>query len=186
MFENSKESVLAREDASRKGSVDEAIRPLLALINSRADMYTTSSCAGRIVLMSEPASGMKKDARWLYSTHSHADPDKVMAALEKPGDELVWFRMEPFIIHLAVKDLESANSLLRICIECGLKHSGILSTSKRIMMEITGNERLDAPVCRSEMLVGKDYLAALVEIANAKLVKTRERMAKLYQKLDVF
>jgi len=36
------------------------------------------------------------------------------------------------------------------------------------------------------MLVGKDYLAALVEIANAKLVKTRERMAKLYEKLDVF
>jgi len=37
-------------DKSRKGSVDERILSLTALINSTDDLFTTSTCSGRIIL----------------------------------------------------------------------------------------------------------------------------------------
>jgi len=37
-------------DKSRKGSVDEKILPLVNLINSTDDFFTTSTCSGRIIL----------------------------------------------------------------------------------------------------------------------------------------
>lgn len=41
-------------DKSRKGSVDAPIEGLIALINARGDVYTTSSCSGRISVFAEP------------------------------------------------------------------------------------------------------------------------------------
>ena len=41
-------------DKSRKGSVDAPIEDLIALINAQSDVYTTSSCSGRISVFAEP------------------------------------------------------------------------------------------------------------------------------------
>lgn len=48
-----KSRALGQVDLSRKGSVDEAIVPLVRYINAREEYYTTSSCAGRISIFSE-------------------------------------------------------------------------------------------------------------------------------------
>ena len=47
---------LAAGDRSRKGSVDAPIVELVELINAQADVYTTSSCSGRITVFGEPTS----------------------------------------------------------------------------------------------------------------------------------
>ena len=47
-------SPLLSGDKSRKGSVDAPIEGLIELINSRGDVYTTSSCSGRISVFAEP------------------------------------------------------------------------------------------------------------------------------------
>ena len=52
-FAREKARVLARVDLSRKGSVDAAILPLLSYVNARDCYYSTSSCAGRMVLFAE-------------------------------------------------------------------------------------------------------------------------------------
>lgn len=52
-FEADKARVLKQVDLSRKGSVDAAIAPLLVYINAQECYYSTSSCAGRLIVFAE-------------------------------------------------------------------------------------------------------------------------------------
>ena len=45
-FETDKKTALTKIDKSKKGQIDEQIKPLCDLINSSVDYYTTSSCSG--------------------------------------------------------------------------------------------------------------------------------------------
>jgi len=187
MFNERKDAILGRSDQSKKGTVDDEIRPLLTLINSFPHMYTTSSCAGRIVLMVEPPSQKKKDTRWLYVSHKTAEAYDIIDKLENPPSENVWLKMEPFILHLAVQKIEQADDLLEILVSVGLKHSGILTTRKRIMLEIIGNERLDVPVStEGKLLASIDHIKFIVKQANIKLEKNKARVQRLYEALEKF
>ncbi|MBW3019386.1 hypothetical protein KY329_04350, partial [Candidatus Woesearchaeota archaeon] len=61
-FDNDKKNALTKLDKSTKGSIDEPVIPILNLINSMNDYYTTSSCSGRIMIM-EPSEERHVD--WL-------------------------------------------------------------------------------------------------------------------------
>lgn len=50
-FRSWKVQCLSKADLSRKGSVDEDVVQLVQLLNEREQFFTTSSCAGRIVLL---------------------------------------------------------------------------------------------------------------------------------------
>ena len=52
-FAADKARVLGQVDLSRKGSVDAAIVPLLVYVNAQECFYSTSSCAGRLVVFAE-------------------------------------------------------------------------------------------------------------------------------------
>ena len=189
MFDAKKKAALSKGDHSKKGTVDEEIRDLLDAINKKPYLYTTSSCAGRIVMIKTPKSGKKKDAEWLSVSHKLID-DKVyarmMRSLEKIPDEKVWLKMEPFILHVCTKDLETAEMLMDILRTVGLKHSGILSTRKRIIIEIVGNERMDVPIAdRGDMLISDGYFRILIDEANKKLAASRNRMDMLKHAIDM-
>lgn len=180
MFDKQKTGVLSRIDHSKKGSVDGPIKDLVDHINSLDDFYTTSSCSGRIVLLQEPESGLKKDTEWLYVSHDLADADAVMKRLSELPQERVWLRMEPFILHIAVRNLELADELMKRLMSIGLKHSGILGVSKRIMVEISGNDHMDIPVAvHGRMIVSEEYVGYAVNAANEKLGKNHERLGRL-------
>ena len=50
-FKRWKAQGLSKADLSRKGSVDEDVVELVQLLNGREQYFTTSSCAGRIILL---------------------------------------------------------------------------------------------------------------------------------------
>lgn len=50
-FRRWKAQCLSKADLSRKGSVDEEVVDLVRLLNAREEFFTTSSCAGRIVVL---------------------------------------------------------------------------------------------------------------------------------------
>lgn len=50
-FSRWKAQSLNKADLSRKGSVDEDAVAVVELLNSREEFFTTSSCAGRILLL---------------------------------------------------------------------------------------------------------------------------------------
>ena len=52
-FSSHKARGLEKVDLSRKGSVDDAIMPMVKLLNSTDEYYTTSSCSGRISIFCE-------------------------------------------------------------------------------------------------------------------------------------
>ena len=53
LFDEAKRRATSKVDLSRKGSVDEAARGLLATLNAHPDLFSLSSCSGRIVLLRE-------------------------------------------------------------------------------------------------------------------------------------
>lgn len=186
MFDARKKIVMSKVDHSKKGSVDKEVKPLLDVINSKPFFYTTSSCAGRIVLLKSPKSGKKKDAEWLFVSHGVVGAS-IKDKLKNLPDDLVWLKMESFILHVCVKDLEIADRLMNTLRCVGLKHSGILNTRKRIIVEIITNDRMDVPISKDKtMLVSQKYFEFLIDLANKKLMDSRKRMEKLKDALIDF
>lgn len=184
-FERQKERTLTRMDRSKKGSLDLEIRSVVILINKHPHFYTTSSCAGRIVLLRESKTGRKDGTSWLFVTHSEASFSLVKKTLAQPLEELVWLRMEAFIIHVCCRNLTAANALMNLLRSVGLKHSGILTTTRRIMIEVTGNEFLVLPVSyKNKMLVTPQYLAFVIREANRKLAHSRAVMQRFMDALS--
>ncbi len=183
-FEKQKIKYLAgisseKPDKSKKGFIDEEIKTLVDAVNAIPYYYTTSSCAGRILLYSTSEKRKKNETEWLFTSHKPVAYKEIETTLQKLPDALVFLRFEPLILHVACKDNAAAEKLLVMCHSAGLKHSGIISISERIIVEIIGNDLLDAPVAKEKLLVSKEWLLTALEDANAKMQKNQERIKKL-------
>lgn len=176
-FEEEKEKTLKRTDRSLKGGVDEQIAGLVLFLNSCDDYFTTSSCSGRICLL---VPGEKKhDTIWLLKSHEQVGIKALKKALAKLPKEKVWFRMQSLIIHITCRNLEAAKQLLQCSQESGLKRSGLVLPLSSVRVLIEGSDLLNAPVAeKAKMLVSDEYLAELLEEANAKLKRNSERIAR--------
>jgi tRNA wybutosine-synthesizing protein 3 len=173
---------LGRPDKSRAGSPDPQIMPLLDVINASANLYTTSSCAGRIMVMEHGPKRKKNETKWLFVSHDMVKTEEITKALhnaqKKKGNQ-IWFKMEPPILHVCARDAESAQQLLASVQSLGYKHAGI-SPGDRIIVEIIDNPKVETPIALDgNLLVDEDYLDALVGIANGKLKQTRTRLNQL-------
>ncbi|KAL6197629.1 hypothetical protein ACLB2K_033235 [Fragaria x ananassa] len=180
-------------DKSPKGTVDTPIIPLLDVINRHRDYFTTSSCSGRISILSQPAARRvsKKKASggaWLYISHDPADPDSVLDLVfrrrsdptrnelrDDDHDEVV-FRFEPLIVAVECRDLAAAQVLVSKAIASGFRESGITSSNKRVIIAIRCSIRLEVPLGSSrEIMVSREYLRFLVGVANEKFEANRKR-----------
>jgi tRNA wybutosine-synthesizing protein 3 len=183
-FDNDKKMHLEKEDKSSKGSIDEPIKKLCAIINSLDDYYTTSSCSGRTAIYKMPDSGKKNETGWLYVSHGIADIISIKSTLQDMPAEDVWLRFEPLIIHVAVRDLDSAKRLLDVVHAAGIKRSGIIALGERIVLEIIGTERIDTIIGKgSRLLISEEYLRMMVEEANRKMQRNWDNIAKLEEEM---
>lgn len=119
--------------AIRAGKVDVQIKPLLDAINSRADFFTVSSCAGRFILVQNGPSklffltdlinilesGYSVD--WLFVSHDYVEDPKKMwnilseqetsssiPPIKKEEGFEIWFKLEPVFLDISTL-LISAN-----------------------------------------------------------------------------
>jgi len=184
-FDSTKKIVLEKlykPDASRKGDVDEEIAALIDSINSHKDYYTTSSCAGRIIILEESKDNIRHEINWLFYTHKKTTQKQILTSLAKAGNNLIWFRFESLILHICARDLESAIHLLNKAHKAGFKRAGITSLSNRIMLEIIGSQRFDAPIMKDkELLVSEQYIRILVQQANKKMLENWKRISTMEQ-----
>jgi len=162
-----------------KGMVDKPIINQLLKINEYDLVYSSSSCAGRIALLVDK--GNKRDSYFIARWHELVKFEEVVKELKKDMyHELIWFKQEPFILHLVFPKLKFALDVLKIARNIGFKHSGIISAKKeKIVLEITGLDRIDFPiVINSELTISLEKFSKIVDLANAKLIrnsKFRER-----------
>ncbi|KAG8385740.1 hypothetical protein BUALT_Bualt03G0076600 [Buddleja alternifolia] len=199
-------------DKSPKGNVDVPIIPLLAAINSHPSYFTTSSCSGRISVLSQPTaspSAPKKKARggaWLFVSHEPVQPSFLSTLLFPSSDESthrvdsdesahfieplerqsIVFRFEPLIIAVECDKVEAAQSLVSLAISCGFRESGITSVSKRVIIAIRCSIRLEVPLGDTQkLMVSPEYVKYLVEVANAKMEANRKRTDVFHNKLII-
>jgi tRNA wybutosine-synthesizing protein 3 len=190
-FEKRKAATLASlgsadADKSPKGTLDAPIIPLINTLNHHPSYFTTSSCSGRVSILSQPKhpTTLNKKARggaWLFVSHDPADADSVLSLLfptestQQPDSELV-LRFEPLIIAVECKDLSSAQSMVSIAISSGFRESGITSAGKRVIVAIRCSIRLEVPLGTSEtVMVSPEYVRYLVGVANEKMEANRKR-----------
>lgn len=161
-----------------KGLVDKDIPPLLNAINSKDNFVTSSSCIGRISLLEIQES--KKDASFYKKFHRTVAVDEIDDLLNKyNGKKKIWFRCEPFILHVFAVDLENAYNFFKLCRKIGVKKGGIYSLRVFPMVEVAGSYGFELPVHDTKPLIDKDYLNYIVREANKLLSKNYEQLHKL-------
>lgn len=168
------------EVAEENNEVDQEILPLLNLINSLKDFYTTSSCYGRISLLHDV--GSKKDSGWVGKWHREVEFNEILLALEKkPDDGIVWLKYEPAILHVVARDPEGAIKILTAARNTGFKKVGIIAMKKdRNMIEVCSTERMDVPIIQEgTLLVDTGYIKYLVETANKQFKKGNKKLKRL-------
>jgi len=175
------------QDACVAEKVDQGILPILTLINRIEGFYTSSSCAGRIVLLEIPQIGDKKAATFLGIWHRLIEPREVQIAATKASTGLLWLLAQAPILHIGAETLELADRMLKTAISCGFKNSGVKSIGKKIILEICSTERLDAPIGRDGRLFCEEkYLSLLVEISNKIIGRSQEKIGRFAKKIGNF
>lgn len=136
------------EKALKERKADEQIVPLLNSINQNKNLVTTSSCFGRIVLLQFDLDQRKKTSKFYKKWHRIVDPEEVELALCGYSEKkMLWFKVEPFILHVAAKDEESAHRFLDKMRRAGVKRGGIQGVQNdRITIEVHGTTYMSFPV----------------------------------------
>ncbi|MBD3252314.1 hypothetical protein GF386_01135 [Candidatus Pacearchaeota archaeon] len=177
-FDLEKKKQLDRQDRSNIGNWDLKIRSLCNKINRKRNYYTTSSCAGRIILMKY--SDKKEENIFLYRTHNRISFKELKKALKEINyKDLIEFQQTSCILHVACRSLEDAQDIVDKAKFAGWKRSGIMSTRKRFMVELHSTESMSFPVKQERILVDDYYLKLIVKIANSKLERIWNKIKKL-------
>ncbi len=180
-FEQEKKIQLAKQDRSDKGETDRAILPLIKKINARRDYYTTSSCAGRIVLIKD--SEKKQEGLFLFRTHNKISFSELKRELNNAVKEykgLAYLKQEACILHVACSSLQKAQELIDKAKFAGWKKSGIMASRRRFVCEMESTERIALPIAdKGKILLSDSYLKLLITEANKRLVRTRQKIKKL-------
>jgi tRNA wybutosine-synthesizing protein 3 len=179
-FALNKKKQLSREDRSSIGSWDKKIAGLCNKINKKKNYYTTSSCAGRVVLLKY--SDTKQEDAFLFRTHDKISFNEIKDALEKISKSyngLVEFQQSCCILHIACLTLNDAQAIVNKAKEAGWQRSGIIG-GKRNIVELHSTESMSFPIMNNEkILVNNDFLKLIVEIANNKLERTWNKINRL-------
>ncbi|MEM2949447.1 MAG: hypothetical protein QXT05_03585 [Candidatus Bilamarchaeaceae archaeon] len=173
-FREQRLSVL--RDAIEKNKVDEGIIPLIEKINKNENLVTTSSCFGRIVLLGFDLIKRKQTAEFYRKWHRKVETEEVeLAVVSYTGKLPLWFKVEPFILHVSARDFSAAEEFMKKMRSCGVKRGGIQGTSKgRITIEVQGTIGMSLPVDGVE--VGWEFL---VDVANKLMNINAAQIRKL-------
>ncbi|KAF3819723.1 hypothetical protein GH733_015232, partial [Mirounga leonina] len=163
-FRRWKAQCLSKADLSRKGSVDEDVVELVQLLNGREPYFTTSSCAGRIILLDGDINGFevqKQNRCWLLVTHKPCVKDDVIAALKKANGDAI-LKFEPLILHVQCRQLQDAQ-----------------------ILAIRSTHGLEVPLShKGKLMVTEEYIEFLLKIANQKMEENKKRIERLYNCLQ--
>lgn len=102
IFEAEKRRALERLD---KEGADDDIAGLIELLNGFDDYFTTSSCSGRVILISIPEIGAKEEAEFIAKWHREVSKDEVLKAMGtwKDVDGELWLMSQSPILHVSAR-----------------------------------------------------------------------------------
>jgi tRNA wybutosine-synthesizing protein 3 len=183
-FENKEKVLASLKKSCSKNEVDKKILSILSVINNSKMYYTSSSCAGRIILLELPQIGDKRNARILGKWHRSIQSHDLLSSLDSAEQGVIWLLAQSPIFHIVSKTNKAADKLLKLAISSGFKNSGIKSTSKNIVVEISSTERLDTPVGKDSIFYcNSEYLQLIISIANEIIEKSTIKLQRFKHQL---
>ncbi|MEA3558331.1 MAG: hypothetical protein U9R75_03665 [Candidatus Thermoplasmatota archaeon] len=194
-MDHQKAQVLAKlDEALSQNLVDEDVAPLLVSINNIEELVTTSSCSGRVQVISLPGPGDKRRSKVLGKWHRPVSDREVMDSISSwDGEGELHFLVQPLLIHIRCRDLVSAVKLRNLGHGMGLKFSTIrsLKLDKRgdplrwgTVVELLGTERIEVPVDGIIGGVLETCIPEWVKKGNSLLRRTKGHIPVLKQELD--
>ncbi|MEM4869201.1 MAG: hypothetical protein QW081_02245 [Desulfurococcaceae archaeon] len=168
------------------GYLDRDLLPLLILVNLDAELYTTSSCSGRIVVMDSDTPWQRDETNIVFKSHVPVESSEVEFIYRLEPHRGFWMIVTGPIIHVSALKLKRAVEILNVARRVGFKHSGIMhvSPSKGVFVElVTGVYVSQLVRVGSKLLVPRQELQSLVEVMNKVLVEGKSRLQKLYTEL---
>ncbi len=170
-------------EALEKQKVDPQAISFCKFMESTDNYFTSSSCSGRIVLLEVNKQETKKEAAFHAKWHRTVKFQEIWKELNKKSKDELWFKMEPFILHVGTNNEENARKFLEVVKDCGIKRGGIQVLKEgKIIFEINGTQHISCPVKKGKkILIDKNYAKILVAKANKKLEKNYEILKKFEQ-----
>ena len=170
-------------EAKARGEVDVPIIPLLDALNSHPLIVTTSSCSGRVVLLSTDMWERKRESAFHRKWHRPVSADEVWEGMSTFHGDVLWLKVDPFIIHVGFGDVRLAMDFLRVVRGAGVKIAGIQWVDEeKAHVEVRGIDHMAVPVVREgHVLVNRAYVRELTRFANVKMVRNAQRLARLFE-----
>ncbi len=176
-FQNNKKTYLAKLDKSKKGFIDAKAQSIISTINKKGNYYTTSSCSGRVYF--HRSAGKKNETEWINISHDLINNS--FFTIENTTSQ-IWLRYEGFILHVACKDAEAANSLLKVA-QTVYKKSSILTMNKKIIVEIRSSTVIEMPFYLDNTPLFAGDQQWLLDHLNTKLKENWDTIQKLEEKI---
>jgi len=170
------------------GYLDEDILDILKKLFEFEDLYTISSCSGRITFIDGRLPWERRGSTIVFKKHRPITTDEFLEVLRMPTLRKLWLVVTGPIIHVSALNMKSARRILTLARESGMKHSGILSINKEkgIIVELKTGIRLTHLLkVGSHTILREDESREIVEVANESLLEGKEKLNKLRELLGI-
>jgi len=173
------------EEAKSEGLVDEGVIEVLSSFNSHPDIFTTSSCAGRLQLIVLPDIGRKDSVELRKTWHRSVEFEEVkeaLANLDIPPNSIVILQGQSPIFHVACRTMELAQKFRGIVHSQGWKYSSLITgNDDKWVVEILSASRIDNLLFRDGVIdpPDDDRLKFIIEESNKILIKAQSRLEAL-------
>ena len=173
------------EEAKSEDLVDEGVVEVLNAFNSHPDIFTTSSCAGRLQLIVLPDIGRKDSVELRKTWHSPVEFEEVKEALDNldiPPNSIVILQGQSPIFHVSCRTMELAQKFRGIVHSQGWKYSSLITGNEdKWVVEILSASRIDNLLFRDGVIdpPDDDRLKFIIEESNKILIKAQSRLEAL-------
>lgn len=165
------------------GYLDPDIYHVLLELFKRKEAFPVSSCSGRTTIVDAPMPWHRRNSTVVFKRHTTVDESEVRSVVQASAPvHRLWLVVTGPIFHLSTLTLREALSMLKMAREAGMKHSGILSVSRRgIYVELKTGVRLTILLRTKDFTV--DNVQEVVRAANEALLEGKSRLARFYKLL---
>ncbi len=184
-FEKRKKKAMEKlRQALTLNKVDAEVMPIINLLNSFPQWFTTSSCAGRLALLSKGGIRSKYDAAFWFKTHDPGVFHQVKRRLPRDFKGQLWLLVSPPMFHVAARTLKDALLLQQLARHARLGYTKIQSISPSIIVEVLGTGNMAIPIGQDgQIFISSLHLERVLELAAKMLAEDQARMWKWYDLL---
>lgn len=165
-----------------QGVVDPDILTILVKLNSCKYIVTTSSCSGRVVLITAPSPKDKYTSTIVAKWHRPVKFNEFIRAVnisKSLGAKFVWVSVQPPILTLYTCSVDCARQIVKAAGLAGFKYSCYnTSTNNFFHVRVIGTTRIDIPLFyKGEKLVNNYEL--IVDLLNEYIYFAKQSLGRL-------